>query len=114
MTQYALIMRRPAPSENPITSEIMAEMGPKWGQFLGGLSQSGALKGSYHTKYEGSVLTGTSAERADIDLGTDTVIGVMIIEAQDQPAAEAIAADVPTLAAWGGSVEVRPLEEPRN
>ena len=112
MTQYALIMRRPSPATNPITPEIMKEMGPKWSAFLGGLGQSGALRGSYHTKYEGSLLSGGDAVRTDLDLTADTLIGVMIVEAEDQAAADAIASNVPTLAAWGGSVEVRPLEPP--
>ena len=116
MTQFALITRSPAPSQNPITPETMTEVGPKWGAFLGRLGQLGALKGSYQTKYERSVLSGASADRSEIDLGADTLIGVMSVAAKDLAGAEATAADVPTLrfgrgAALGRAAPASPREK---
>ncbi len=106
--EFLLLYRRPSPATRQPTPEIGAALIRQWGAFLGGVAATGALGETRQLEYSGAVV-GTGGV-TPLDLHADTVLGWSIVTADTLDAAVGIAAAAPPIAAWGGTVEVRPLQ----
>ena len=110
MSEFFILLRRPAPVDNPPDPSKFGELMEAWGGYLGGLGQSGALRATHQLEYEGAVVTSPDGDHTEIDQRVDTVIGWIVVEADSIDAAVDIAKGAPTLAFWpGGTAEVRPV-----
>lgn len=110
MSQYLILLRRPAPASNPPSADTFGKAMQLWGAFLGELGGSGKLRTTHQLEYEG-VVTSADAEVTAIDQTRDTVIGWVVVEVDSIEEAIAIADRAPTLSLWpGGTAEVRPIK----
>jgi hypothetical protein len=107
MATYVLLFvgrTAPADASDPVTADYFQQ----WSDYMGGLAQSGTLRGG--APFEGSGKTVgrdgvTDLEIKDIDFG-----GYMVVEADSIDAASEIAKGAPHIA-LGGTTIVRPCQD---
>jgi len=105
--QFLLIIRYKSDMKMP-DAEALKANGQHWGNFIGGLAQSGKLVTGFRPANEGKTITGAAKITKDgvYDMGKDVVSSIFVIKAANMDEAAAIAQKCP-IYEMGGSVEIR-------